>query len=100
MSVSLANFNATYDRSLNEDTHDVMCLVKRHTYELAFAVPHAPQALACGAQPRIYVRAKTPCQAGRFILELADVEQFYGDLVQMLEYMQSERQKTGVSMPR
>jgi hypothetical protein len=97
MSISPAHLDASPDRPLSENTHDVMCLMKRHTYELAFAVPRSPQALTCGAQPRVYVRIKTPCHAGRLSLDLVDVAQFYEDLLQTLEYMQSEGQKPGAS---
>ena len=100
MPVSPAKLDAPHGRPPSEETHDVMCLVKRHTYELAFAVPHSPDALARGAQPKVYIRVKTPCRTGQFIFDLADVERFHEDLQQMLEYMQSERQKTGISTPQ
>jgi hypothetical protein len=97
MSVSLVTLHESDDRPSGNDTHDVMCLVKRHTYELTFAIPQAPQAQTCRPQPHVYIRVKTPCQAAEFILDLPDVEQLYEDLLQMLEYMQRERRKTGVS---
>jgi hypothetical protein len=99
MTVSLVTPDASYDQPFEVVTHDVMCLVKRHAYELAFAVPHAPHAPADEAQPRLHVRMKQPCRAGEFVLALEDVERFYEDLLQMIEYLQTERQKIGMSKP-
>ena len=99
MSVSLTTFYESDDRPSGCDTHDVMCLVKRHTYELTFAIPHAPRAQTCRPQPHVYVRVKAPGQAAGFILDLPDVEQLYEDLLQMLEYVQRERRKTEDSKP-
>jgi len=99
MSVSLAYPNSPSHRSGREDTHEVMCWIKRSAYELAFAVPQAPHVGACGARPRVYVRMKTPSEDGSFILDMPDVERFYGDLRQMIEYMQSERRKAGQQPP-
>jgi hypothetical protein len=96
MSVPLATFHESDDRP-RCDTHDVMCLVKRHTYELTFAIPHTPQTQTRHPQPHVYVRVKAPGQAAGFILDLPDVEQLYEDLLQMLEYLQRERRKTEVS---
>jgi hypothetical protein len=45
------------------------------------------------------VRVKTPRQGRGFILEMPEVEQFYGDLLQMIEYMQSERRSAEASTP-
>jgi hypothetical protein len=100
MPASPANFDAPHDRPPSGETHDVMCLVKRHTYELAFAVPHSPDALARGLPPKVYIRVKTPCRTARFSFDLADVERFHEDLLRMLEYMRSERQKAGISTPQ
>ena len=97
MTVFFADLDIVCDRPSSEDTHDVMYLVKRRTYELAFAVPHAPHALANGAQPHLHVCVKTQCQSGRFTLVVEDITQFYTDLRQMMEYMQSERRKLSTS---
>jgi len=99
MSVSLTTLHESDDRLSGADTHDVMCLVKRRTYELMFAVPHAPQAQTCSTQPRVYVRVKTSCQAAGFTLELPDVERLYEDLLQMLEYVQHEHRRPTAPKP-
>jgi hypothetical protein len=99
MTISLADRYISRDQSSCEATYDVMCLVKRRTYELAFAVPRAPHTLTHGAQLCLHVRLKTQCQTGGFTLTLAEVEQCYEDLLQIREYMQSERQKIGTSKP-
>jgi hypothetical protein len=99
MSVTLTHPASHSHRSGNEDTHAVMYWVKRPAYELALAVPQASHAGARGARPRVCVRVKTPRQGRGFILEMPEVEQFYGDLLQMIEYMQSERRSAEASTP-
>jgi hypothetical protein len=64
MTVSLVTPDASCDQPFEVVRHDVMCLVKRHAYELAVAVPHSPHAPADEAQPRLHVRMKQPCRAG------------------------------------
>jgi hypothetical protein len=78
---------------------DVRCLVKRHAYELALAIPHPQHASAGGSQPCLHVRVKRPCHVGGFVLGLEDVECFYEDLLRMMEYLQSERQRIGPAQP-
>jgi hypothetical protein len=97
MTVRLVAPETSLDQPLDAATHDVMCLVKRRAYELAFAVPLEPHALTGGAQPRLHVRVKQPGHAGGFVLSLREVEGFYEDLLQMMQYLQNERQKTGSS---
>ena len=99
MTVPLASPETSCEQSYDEVTHDVMCLVKRDAYELAFAVPHLPRTHADEAQPCLHVRVKQPCQAGGFVLDLEDVESFYEDLLQMIEYWQIECQKIGRTKP-
>jgi hypothetical protein len=95
MTISPTGSDLSYDQPFDAGTHDVVCLVKRQTYELTFAVPHIPQALAWGAGLRLLIRVKQPCQAGGFVLNLEDVQSFYEDLLQMIAYLQSERQRIG-----
>jgi hypothetical protein len=92
MTVSLTIPDMPCNQPLDAATHDVMCLVKRHTYELAFAVPLPPYTLAGGAQPRVHVCVKQPCQTGGLVLNLEDVECLYEDLLQLMAYIQNERQ--------
>jgi hypothetical protein len=99
MSVTFTHPASPSHRSGNGDTHAVMYWVKRPAYELALAVPQASHAGARGARPRVCVRVKTPCQGRSFILEMPEVEQFYGDLLQMIEYIQSERRRAEASIP-
>jgi hypothetical protein len=99
MSIPIVTLHESDDRPRGHDTHNVMCLVKRHTYELTFAIPQAPQAQTCRPRPHVYVRVKTPDHAAGFILDLPDVEQLYEDLLQMLEYLQRERRRTEASKP-
>jgi hypothetical protein len=99
MSASLTTFHESDDQPRGHDTRDVMCLVKRHAYELTFAIPHTPQTQTYRPQPHVYVRVKAPAQAAGFVLDLPDVEQLYEDLLQMLDYLQRERRRTEVSKP-
>jgi hypothetical protein len=87
----------SHEQSFDAAAHEVICLVKRHTYELAFAVPPSAHGLPGGAQPCLHVRLKQTCVAGGFVLNLADVECLYEDLLQMVEYLQNERHRTGLS---
>jgi hypothetical protein len=85
------------DQRFDAAAHDVICLVKRHTYELAFAIPPSAHGLRGGAQPCLHVRVKQTCVGGGFALNLEDVECFYEDLLQMMEYLQNERQRIELS---
>jgi hypothetical protein len=91
MTVSPLVPEASLDQSLDAASRDVMYLVKRRAYELAFAVAQAPDASAHGVQPRLHVRMRQPCQGGGFVLSLREVERFYEDLLQMMLYIQNER---------
>jgi hypothetical protein len=99
MTISSAALETSCDQPFDAATYDVMCLVKRRAYELAFAVPHSPPALADGAQPCLHVRVKQSPQGGGLLLSLEEVERFYEDLLQMMHYVQNERQKNGASKP-
>lgn len=99
MSISLEMHYTSCDQSFDPATHEVMCLVKRHLYELAFVVPLAPQSPSGDAQPCLYMRVKAMDNAGGFRLNLEDVECLYEDILQMMEYVQNERQRMEASKP-
>jgi hypothetical protein len=86
-------------------THEVMCLVKRHTYELAFAIPDLPHDSPEETQPHLHgrvnlhVRLKQTYDTEGFVLNLEDVERLYEDLLQMMEYLRNERQRIELSKP-
>ena len=99
MTVLLATPDMSNHQSFDVATHDVMCLVKRHAYELAFALPHSLHAMADEAQLCLHVHVKWPGQAGGFVLPQRDIARVYADLLQMIEYWQTERQKIARSRP-
>jgi hypothetical protein len=99
MTVLLTAPHPSSDQPFDVAAHDVMCLMKRHAYELALAVSHLPHALAGGSQLCLHVRLKRPWHGGGFVLSREDVECFYKDLLRMMEYLQSERQRIGPAQP-
>ena len=99
MTVSLATPDMSCKQPFDVRTHDVMCLVKRHAYELVFALPQALHAMTDEAQLCLHVHVKRPCQAGQFVPPLGDIQRFHEDLLQMIEYWQTERQKITMSKP-
>jgi hypothetical protein len=87
--------DAIYGRERSEGSHQIMCLVKRPSYELALAVPHAPQVTVRQDNSCLHVRLKMPCQSPAFVLDLETFKHFHEDLLCLLEYVQTERQKLG-----
>jgi hypothetical protein len=97
--ISLAPPTMACDQPFDLATHDVMCLVKRQTYELAFTLPRVPHAVRDEAQLRLHLHVKWACRAGELVLSLGDTERLHADLLQMIEYWQIERQKSGRLKP-
>ena len=97
--ISLAPPAMACDQPFDLATHDVMCLVKRQTYELAFTLPHVPHAMRAEAKLRLHMHVKWACRAGEFALSLGDTERLYEDLLRVIEYCHTERQKRGRSKP-
>jgi hypothetical protein len=97
--ISLAPPDMACDQAFDRATRDVMCLVKRPAYELAFTLPHVPHAMRDETQLRLHVHVKWACQAGEFVLSLGDTARLYEDLLQIIEYWRTEGQKSGRSKP-
>ena len=98
MTISLETADRSDDQPFDVAMHDVRCLVKRHAYELAFTFLHSPHdATADEIQVRLYVHVKLPCLADGFVLPLRDLDHFYEDLLQMLEYWHTERRKIAMT---
>jgi hypothetical protein len=99
MAVCRETPDISYPPQPSEDTHDVMWLVKRQAYELVFTTPNSLHPLSHGEQPRLHVRCKAQRHTATFALHLEDLNHFYEDLLCMMEYVQSERQKLRRSEP-
>jgi len=99
MAVCLETPDISYAPQPDEDTHDVMWLVKRQTYELVFTTPNSLHLLSRGEQPCLHVRFKAQRHTRALALQREDLYHFYEDLLCMLEYVQSERQKLARSEP-
>jgi hypothetical protein len=54
MTVLLTAPPPSSDQPFDLAAHDVMCLMKRHGYELALAVPHLPHPSAGGSRPCLH----------------------------------------------
>ena len=83
----------------SEDTNHIMWLVKRQAYELVFTTPNALGPLSHGQQSRIHVRFKAQRHPAAFALQLDELNHFYEDLLCMMEYVRSDRQKLRTSQP-
>jgi hypothetical protein len=99
MSIPLVIAQMSCDQPFDSATHEVVCLVKRHLYELAFAVPHAFRSSAGGAQPCLYMRVRHLDHTGGFCLHLGEIERLSEDLLQVMKYVQFENQRMGASKP-
>jgi hypothetical protein len=93
MTVSIGKRDVVCDGDLSAGSHQTMSLVKRPSYELSIVIPHAPQTPVGQDQFRLHIRLKAQRQHGTFILDLGTLECFHQDLLCMLEYVQTERQK-------
>ena len=74
------------------ETHHVVYLVKRPAYDLTFAIPKAPPTFLGGVRPFFQVRFKDTQQQGH-ALSPEELEDFYMDLSQLMEYVRTEREK-------
>jgi hypothetical protein len=97
--ISLTPPDMACNQPFDMATHNIMCLVKRHAYKVSFTLPHVPHAMSDEAQLRLHVQVRGACQAGEFGLSLGDTERLYEDLRQIIEYWQTERQKSRRSKP-
>jgi hypothetical protein len=97
MSISITTTDAIRGRERSEGSHQIMWLVKRPSYELALAVPHTLQVTVRQDNSCLHVRLKMQCQSPAFVLDLETLERFHEDLLCLLEYVRTERQKVGAS---
>jgi hypothetical protein len=71
------------------ETHEIMYLVKRASYEFIFAVPKKRRSFQGEERPFFQVRFKDQCQLPGFILDIEEMEDFYEGLVRLMEYVQA-----------
>ena len=84
---------ADFDWDHITETHEVMYLVKRASYEFLFAIPKKRGAFQGEDRPFFQVRFKEQGQIPGFILEIDEMEDFYEGLRCLMEYVQAEQAK-------
>jgi hypothetical protein len=75
------------------ETHDIMYLVKRPSYEFLFAVPKKHTSFASEERPLFQVRFKDQCQIPGFVLDIEEMQDFFEGLSRLMEYVQAEQAK-------
>ncbi|HXH10514.1 MAG TPA: hypothetical protein VNP04_12225 [Alphaproteobacteria bacterium] len=75
------------------ETHEIMYLVKRPSYEFLFAVPKRGTSYLADERPLFQVRLKSQGQLVGFVLDSEEMKDFYESLSQLMEYVQEERDK-------
>jgi hypothetical protein len=93
MTISSTTIDAVWECEGSEGSHEIMCLVKRPAYELALAVARAPQVTKEQDKSRLHVHLKTQCPSLAFVFDLETFKHFHADLLCLLDYVQTERQK-------
>ncbi len=78
---------------INEETHHVVYLVKRPSYEFVFAVPKTPPTFLSGERAFFQVCFKNTQQTRGFTLDPEELEDFYAGLSCLLEYVRTERER-------
>jgi hypothetical protein len=85
MTATIDRTDVADGRKPSERPYQIMFLVKRRSYELAIAIPHAPQVAMAQDHPRLHVCLKASRQSGAFRLDLATLQCFQQDLLSLTE---------------
>jgi hypothetical protein len=72
------------------ETHEIMYLVKRSSYEFYFAVPRKQVAQLSEDRPLLQVRFKEQCQISGLVLKIEEMEDFFDGLSRLMEYVRAE----------
>jgi hypothetical protein len=75
------------------ETHEIMYVVKRPSYEFCFAVPKRRITLLREEQPLLQVRFKDLCHMPQLVLEIGQIEDFFEGLTRLMEYLHAEEAK-------
>lgn len=90
MSSSSEHVDSEYDWSRIMDTHEIMYLVKRSSYEFCFAVPRREVTHLSEERPLLQVRFKEQCQTPNLVLEIEEMEDLFDGLSRLIEYVRAE----------
>jgi hypothetical protein len=91
MALLSEHVDAAFDWDRISETHEIVYLVKRSTYELLFAIPRRRACYLGEDRPLFQVRFKYPYQIPGLIFGIEEVEDFYDGLSQLMEYVQMEQ---------
>jgi hypothetical protein len=94
MTQSPKHLDRDIDRECDAQMYEIVYLVKRPGYECAFSVPTSPLADLSHASPLFRLRFRTPHQGQEVVLDLKALEDFYESLTRLMEYVNTERQKS------
>jgi len=67
------------------ETHEILYLVKRPSYEFLFAVPRKGATSLHDNQPVFLTRVKDRCQLPGFTLEMSEMKDFYDGLSTLID---------------
>jgi hypothetical protein len=90
MRSSSENVGTEYDWRHIMESHEIMYIVKRPSYEFCFAMPRRQAAQLSAGRPLLQVHFKGQCQIFELILEIDEVEDFFDGLSRLMEYVHAE----------
>jgi hypothetical protein len=90
MRPSHENVDTEYDWGHIMETHEIMYLVKRLSYEFCFAVPRKQVTHLSEERPLLQVRFKEQCQMPGLVLKIEEIEDFFDGLSRLMEYVLAE----------
>jgi hypothetical protein len=90
MRSSPENVDTEYDWDRIMETHEIMYLVKRSSYEFCYAVPRKQVAQLSEECPLLQVRFKEQCQISGLVLKIEEMEDFFDGLSRLIEYVRAE----------
>jgi hypothetical protein len=82
------------NREPDAHMYEIVYVIKRPGYEFVFSVPTAHLADLNDVSPRLQLRFRTPHQEQEVVLDLKALEDFYEGLSRLMEYVNTERQKS------
>jgi hypothetical protein len=93
MRSSPENVNTEYDWGRIMETHEIMYLVKRSSYEFCLVVPRRQVTHPSEGRPLLQVRFKEQCQTSGLVLKIEEMEDFFDGLSRLMEYVRAEEDR-------
>jgi hypothetical protein len=90
MTPSPENVDTEVDWERIMETHEIMYLVKRPSYEFCFAVPRRQTTRPGGERPIVQVRFKDQWQMPGLVLEIGEIRDFFEGLSRLMDYVHAE----------